>query len=138
MKTYQYFSVGFGCNVQVTYKDGIIYTVELEDSTLDVNSIEADNEKCWFFIYEKGFLSATKGKTKVTEINREVTFDMFWDKYDYKISGKEEAKRAWKKLSKLDQLLAFDYIKQYEGQLKLNPVSKLYASTYLNAKRWIR
>jgi hypothetical protein len=74
----------------------------------------------------------------VKEITREVAFEMFWEKYDYKISGKEEAKRAWQKLSKINQLMAFDYIKQYEGQLKLNPVSKLYGASYLNAKRWVK
>lgn len=141
IKTYEYFSIGFGGNVQVTYKDGVIHKVELEDTELEVVNSGTHPEalaKCYFFIYEAGFLVATTGKLKVKEITREITFDMFWDAYNYKTSGKEEAKRAWAKLSKVNQVMAYDYIKQYESQLKLNPVSKQYGSSYLNAKRWIK
>lgn len=142
MKTYEYFSIGFGGNVQVTYKDGVIHKVELADTKLEVinstNSPEAV-AKCYFFIYEIGFLAATQGKLKVKEITREVTFDMFWDAYNYKaVGGKVEAQRAWNKLSKINQLMAFDYIKQYDGQVKLNNVAKLYGARYLNAQRWVK
>lgn len=141
VKTYEYFSKGFGSNVQVTYKDGVIQKVELEDTEPEVVNSGTHPDalaKCYFFIYEEGFLEATKNKLKIKEITRQITFEMFWDAYNYKTSGKEEAKRAWAKLSKINQVMAFDYIKQYEAQLKLNPVSKLYGSTYLNAKRWVK
>lgn len=139
IKTYQYHSKGFGCNVQVSYKDGVICGATVEDSTLEVIFSENNpqSKKAFFFVYEEGLLDATKGKTSIIEMNREITFEMFWDAYGYK-HGKAEALKAWNRLSKKDQQEAYYYIPAYESFRKANNHNKLMAASYLNAKRWVK
>jgi hypothetical protein len=82
-------------------------------------------------------LFAEKSPTaRLEEIKTEVTFSQFWDRYDEKIrSSKKKAEKAWNKLSKIDQVNAFQYIAKYN--LNLHPgTAKKYAETYLNAELW--
>lgn len=78
-----------------------------------------------------------KGTTAtMTEVKQEVTFDLFWNRYDEKIrSSKKKALTTWNRLRKDDQVKAFNYIKKYEGSMAPG-VAKKYAETYLNAELW--
>lgn len=138
IRTYQIYSKPLVCNVRISYKDGIIHSFEADSPAFPVE--ECDKNRYVLFFTETGFLEAAKTHDiSVTEIKREITFEMFWDRYNHKtVGGKIEADKAWKKLSKVDQMEAYDYIAYYESQLKLNPVPKLYAASYLNKKRWIK
>lgn len=141
INTYQYYSAGFGCNVQVSYKDGLFQKAETDNPEIELKFSEGNpvSRKAYFFIYEEGFLEATKGKTNVVKIEQKITFDMFWDKYNYKhVGGKVEASKAWEKLSDKDKQEAYQYITVYDSMLKVNPVAKLYGASYLNKKRWVR
>lgn len=72
----------------------------------------------------------------ITEINQEVTFDMFWNRYDEKIrSSKKKAIARWGKMSHGEQLRAFRFISKYESNI-LPGTAKKYAETYLNAELW--
>jgi len=72
----------------------------------------------------------------ITEINQEVTFDMFWNRYDEKIrSSKKKALSGWNKMSKANQVRAFRFISKYESNI-LPGTAKKYAETYLNAELW--
>lgn len=133
IKYYQFHSKSLGTIVTVGYDDGILKSMEAQEPQVDTDGLWS------LFKREAQFLEeAAKKGVKVTPLKREITFDMFWDRYAYKISGKPEAQKAWNKLSRADQAAAYDHIPVYEGQLKLNPVAKLYGSSYLNAKRWIK
>jgi hypothetical protein len=139
MKTYQFYSLPLNSTVTVTYQDGALKSFEIEAPDCAVISAQKD-KRYMLFYSEAVFLEVTKQHdVKVYELSREITFDMFWDKYNYKAAGgKPEAMKAWDKLSKKDKKEAFDYIGVYDSQLKANPVSKLYGSSYLNKKRWIK
>ncbi len=78
-----------------------------------------------------------KGTTAtMTEVKQEVTFDLFWNRYDEKIrSSKKKALTTWNRLRKDDQVKAYNYIKKYEGSMAQG-VAKKYAETYLNAELW--
>jgi len=77
-----------------------------------------------------------KSTAKITEVKQEVTFDLFWNRYDEKIrSSKKKALTTWNRLRKDDQVKAFNYIKKYEGSMAPG-VAKKYAETYLNAELW--
>ena len=72
----------------------------------------------------------------VTEINLDVTFDMFWNRYDEKIrSSKKKAMVKWNKMSQAERLRAFRFIIKYESNI-LPGTYKKYAETYLNAELW--
>lgn len=133
INSYQYHSQRLQTNITISFYDGRLKSVDVEGFPENVEV----GPTIKFMVSEEEFLQSAKERNiKVTKVNREITFDMFWDAYAYKSSGKQEAENAWKKLSKEDRLSAFDYIPVYEGLLKLNPVSKLYAASYLNKKRW--
>ncbi len=72
----------------------------------------------------------------LTEVKLEVTFDLFWNRYDEKIrSSKKKALTTWNRLRKDDQVKAYQYIKKYEQSISPG-VAKKYAETYLNAELW--
>lgn len=136
IKIYQFYSIALQTKVTVSYYDGRLKAFELE---VLAENVEFEKDKLVkFLMYEETFLKESKErKVSILELGREVTFDMFWDRYKYKY-GKEEAMKAWKKLTQDNKLAAYDWIPVYESILKQNPVSKLHGSTYLNAKRWIK
>jgi len=79
--------------------------------------------------------------SKITEIEEEVTFDMFWKRYrekftSYKAGGIVPAEKAWNKLTKGEQNLAFKNIERYSLGIMPN-CNNVYASTYLNQKRFV-
>lgn len=134
---YEFYSKPLDCNVTVSYKDHRLVEFKAEDPLFDVELYQ--DHKYHLFSSEKSFIKAVKEHDiKVTILKREVSFEMFWDKYNYKASGKIEASRAWERLTKKEREEAYDHISVYESQLKSKPVSKLHGSSYLNAKRWIK
>lgn len=73
---------------------------------------------------------------KVQEMQREVSFEEFYAKYNYK-KKKLEAERAWKRMSKSVRWQAYNYIGAYESDLIRHPRGKMYPATYLNQKPWL-
>lgn len=73
---------------------------------------------------------------KFEKLNENITFEMFWDRYNDKItSSKKRTRKAWDKMSKADQAKAFRFISKYENSLPQG-TRKKYAETYLNAELW--
>lgn len=71
---------------------------------------------------------------KVVQESKPVSFDDFYEAYGNK-TGKKAAQNSWKRMSKANQLLAFQYINRYK--FKLNPGTALkYPATYLNGECW--
>ena len=72
----------------------------------------------------------------ITEIISEITFDMFWNKYDDKLSSsKKRARAKWFKMNSAEQVKAYNYIQKYFRTLE-GGIRKKYAETYLNAETW--
>lgn len=73
---------------------------------------------------------------KIQEVIKDVTFDMFWNRYDDKAtSSRKKTQVAWNKLSKSDQIKAYRYIDRYFQSLPRG-TRKKYATTYLNDELW--
>ena len=73
---------------------------------------------------------------KFTEIVQEITFDSFWNKYDDKVnSSKKRTETKWNKMSKNEQIKAFNYIQKYFPSVPYG-TRKKFAETYLNAELW--
>ncbi len=136
---YQYFSPGFQCMVEIAYKDGIFLSAATEDPNIEIKESTGNinANKAYFFVYEEAFLESTKNNKTLLKVEREITFQMFYDRYEHKV-GKHEAEKAWNKLTKRDRHDAYNWIPAYNSWLKLNPVARQYPASYLNAKRWIK
>lgn len=66
----------------------------------------------------------------------ELTFDMFWNRYDEKeLSSKKKAHAKWDKMSKTEQQKAYRFIGTYFSRIPYG-VRKKYAETYLNSELW--
>jgi hypothetical protein len=72
----------------------------------------------------------------ITEVNEEVTFDMFWNRYDDKInSSRKRTLQKWNKMTPADRSRAFRYIPRYFSHVPQG-TRKKFAETYLNAELW--
>jgi len=77
-----------------------------------------------------------KTTATLTEINRDITFEMFWDRYNEKIrSSRKRAQSKWNKMPKSEQIRAYNFISKYEAHI-IPGTGKKYAETYLNAELW--
>jgi hypothetical protein len=73
---------------------------------------------------------------KLTEVKQDITFEMFWNRYDEKDrSSKKRALAKWNKMSKAQQAKAYYHIQKYFNSIPVG-VAKKYAETYLNAELW--
>lgn len=81
-------------------------------------------------------LFTAKSKTiKVQEVPLLVTFEMFWNKYNYKV-GKKDTEVTWAKTSEENQLKAYLRIPEYDAWVTAKKIGKLYPATYLNKERY--
>ena len=72
----------------------------------------------------------------LTEIDENITFDMFWQRYDDKVSSsKKKTLISWNKMSKTEQVRAYGHVGKYFNSLSPG-TRKKYAETYLNAELW--
>jgi hypothetical protein len=72
----------------------------------------------------------------ITEINQDVTFEEFWNRYDEKIrSSKKKSISKWNRMSQGERLRAYRFITKYESSIPQG-IAKKYAETYLNAELW--
>lgn len=73
---------------------------------------------------------------KLTEVTSQITFAMFWDRYNEKSrSSKKKSEKRWDRMSKTNQFKAYHFIFKYESNLRPGTVKK-YAETYLNDELW--
>lgn len=80
-------------------------------------------------------LRAASKHATFTFQDREVTFEMFWNRYNDKArSSKKKTEAAWNKLSKADQVKAYLYIPTY--LMYKGTAEKKYATTYLHDELW--
>lgn len=82
-------------------------------------------------------MDKVKGRTGViTELVEDITFDMFWQRYDDKArSSKVKTQRAWDKMPEREQVKAYQFIPRYFQSIPPG-VCKKYATTYLSDQLW--
>ena len=82
-------------------------------------------------------MGKVKGRTGViTELVENITFDMFWQRYDDKArSSKVKTQRAWDKMPEREQVKAYQFIPRYFQSIPPG-VCKKYATTYLSDQLW--
>lgn len=85
----------------------------------------------------KALVDKDKDNRQLTEIIQNVTFEMFWNRYDYKtLSHKKKSQKIWEKMSEAERQKAYDFIPKYNRMIIIQGTGKKYAETYLNAELW--
>lgn len=137
MKKYHVTSDQFKGFISYEFNDEILLTsFSLKDAEL------TEKSQVWFLkhqprdLVELNEIIKTQTTLSITEVPCEVTFQIFWDKYDDKdTSSKVRTHKLWKKMSDADQAAALMYIPKYFRKIPVG-TRKKYAETYLNAQLW--
>lgn len=137
MKTFLLTSKTFEGEIELVYSDDeFLGSFSMERAQLSLQ------QKMYFLTN----LPRTRGELKefasrsttmaLEQVHQEITFEMFWDRYDHKaVSSKKKALAAWQRLSKAHQQKAYRHISRYFQMLPPG-VAKKYAETYLNSQLW--
>lgn len=110
---------------------------------LDLNNAKlTEKQQIWFLQRMPRDLAALQklvqeNKTlTLTQIQTEVSFEDFWNKYDEKTrSSKKKAQLRWNRLSKHDQVRAYRFIDKYFQNMP-SWQSKKLAESYLSSELW--
>lgn len=76
-------------------------------------------------------------KAHILFVPDQITFEMFWKKYQNTMGNKKRAQKIWDLMPQTEQLAAYGFIEQYNNYLRQNPnLTKAYPDTYLYQERW--
>ena len=135
MKSFSITSDKFTGEIILTYNDAFLLT------TIQLNAELTEGQHIWFLknlpreIIELEEMKKKSTTVNVIEIPVEITFEMFWSKYDEKIrSSKKRALLKWNRMTRADQIRAYNFIDNY-NRIRGN-AEKKYAETYLGAEMW--
>lgn len=95
------------------------------------------NEK-FPFPYLETLMPAVKALSKSLDIKRvedDLSFERFWQVYDYKVSRKK-AEKLYEKLSKGQRIKIFLHLPKYENYLRAKRIEKAYPDTYLRNEKF--
>lgn len=113
---------------------GIIEQLEISGTLTDKQYVWLFSRFPWQYDQLPAF-SRQAPDAVFTETEREITFQMFWDRYNDKVrSSKKKTKDKWDKMSKAEQVKAYLFIPIYFRTK--GSAEKKYATTYLEAELW--
>lgn len=117
-------------------KDGYLIRYDTDNATMSKEHLVYLLNRFPRHIDKIKDLLAKSDTATLTEIVSEVTFDMFWNKYNDKVnSSKKRALQKWNRMSKAQRIKAYQYINKYFMSIPYG-TRKKYAETYLNAELW--
>lgn len=135
MTTYTATSNKFGGHITLTFDDeGNLRCVDMTQAELSTEWHE------WLFRNLPLHVSKLPRYTEVTrfiitEHLQEVTFEQFYNAYGVK-EARKKAFAAWNRLSKAEQLKAYNYIPRLKTKTINTSIAMPYPATYLNQQRW--
>ena len=83
----------------------------------------------------KGWMKNFKN-VEIRELEEDLSFDAFYDKYAYKISKRSVAEKIWKKMPDIEKAKAIKFIDVYDTNIRKSGINKKYPETYLNSEMW--
>ena len=136
MRRFLITSPNYTGQAEVIFNDaGTLCRLDVTDTNMPATMVQAFKNRLCSHV---GQLPETFAGTAATVIEAafEVTFDMFWKKYNKKIN-KARCMILWTKLDKTMQVLAYMGIDAYDKFLKKEGWrNKADAETYLRNKSW--
>ncbi len=128
------------------FQASVILTFDDESKRLIVGEIQYGNmtpevtKFLWnHFPFNVGILEHYRKmkNVKVSEVPEDVSFERFWEVYDYKVGKKTRAERLWKALTDTERIKALKHIRIYEQWLAQHPgIEKKYPETFLSQNPW--
>lgn len=127
------------------YSAIIAYSDQGMLQNLDMSGVDRADAVAYFLAWVpktieflEAYVNDTSRKLmKVTEIAPDLSFQAFWDAFDYKMGNRSRVEAAWAKMSTEDKNACMLSLKRYKTWKKLNPnIAHMYGETYLNQRRW--
>lgn len=76
-------------------------------------------------------------KIVVIEMPTDLSFNAFWNLYDYKVGKKEKTVQLWTALNEAERTACLRAVPRYKQWLAQKPsMEKLYPQTFLSQRRW--
>ena len=128
-------SYGFNGQAETVYNEsGVLVKIDLMDTDMKNQALLRFMDIVPVLVseIEKAF---SKTNCTIIEAGYEVTFDMFWLKYNKKIN-KLRAVPLWNKLTKTKQVKAYTGIAAYDKFLRSTTRQKLDPENYLRNEAW--
>lgn len=122
----------------VEYND-LGYLISFE---LDPGQFQAKHYEFLFKYFPKkqdqliGWRKAKFKNVHIKEIEPDLSFKAFYDKYNHKVSKRKVAEKIWQGMEGMEKAKAIAFIAQYENYLKLSGINKQYPETYLRSDMW--
>jgi hypothetical protein len=117
-------------------KNGILVHYDTRNATMSTEHMNYLLNRFPRHIDQAKQLIADSETAMLVEITADVSFDMFWNKYNEKTnSSKKRALQKWNRMSKSERALSYQYINKYFLSIPYG-TRKKYAETYLNAELW--
>lgn len=74
---------------------------------------------------------------QVQPVPLDLSFEKFWNTYNYKVGNKGKAQKLWKLLNQEDKIKALCRVTSYNYFLQINPnTEKIYPERYLSQRRF--
>lgn len=110
--------------------------VELRDFNLKMT--DEQRNWLWAFLPKTSIdLKAIKSQTvKVTELETDLSFEAFWDLYDYKVGNKIRARKHWEQLDDATRAMAIQKVKEYNFYMAHKTHDKVFPERWLSQKRY--
>ena len=125
----------------------VVFTYDLRGFIQDIHIEGAESEKQLYALFwnekfpfpfveriipevaKMGFFNIEKGED-------DLSFDRFWEEYNYKVS-KKKAEKLYAKISRANRVKIFLHLPKYEAYLKARKgIEKAYPDTYLRNEKW--
>jgi hypothetical protein len=137
MKTYLMTSPSFEGEVEFVYND-----LDLLQGFDSSRALLSEKQQVWILKnFPRELLEAEKllkdnPAIKFYELKTDITFEMFWSRYNEKVrSSKKKSLAKWSRISKIEQIKCYQFISIYEKSIQ-SGVYKKYAETYLQSELW--
>ncbi len=135
MKRYLIQSPRFTGSAEVIYNNGILQVLDISNTNMVRPSmIEAFIKQ---IAVEELYLGNSFENVTIIAADVEITFKMFWDKYNHKIN-KLRATKIWERMPLAEQVEAYCGIQKYFAYLKKNDwLGQQDPDTYLRNKTFL-
>lgn len=89
-------------------------------------------------INEANFLErAKRGRAVYDVIPNDLSFEKFWNTYNYKVGNKLRAEKLWDKMKETERVSVLKAIPKYNWYLNQKNIDKAYPETWLSQKRFL-
>lgn len=110
--------------------------------TLEPGSFGTEHHMFFSTIFPKTFEKLQSMQEKkiqnvvITTVEDDLSFERFYELYDYKFGKKAKAKLIWDKMPDQERIKAINYIQRYKQFLMTTGTASKYPETYLNQQIW--